>query len=196
MYLHVIPHSGLANRLRALASGLWVADDAKVPLVVSWAADYMTPVPFEALFTNRLNQDTACLTALPTIRLENPTAIDLGVDEGDRVVQVWSCEAFSHRSDMRAYSPAFWAAVRRHLRRLQPVPEVRHAVEHGHSAFSRSMLGVHVRSGAGPVGFDRADQVLLEDFFFEIGRILAAAPRTGRFLASDSGAVAAQFPRR
>src|SRR5437867_6829688 len=60
MYLHVIPHSGLANRLRALASGLWVADDAKVPLVVSWAADYMTPVPFEALFTNRLNQDTAC----------------------------------------------------------------------------------------------------------------------------------------
>jgi hypothetical protein len=196
MYLHVVPRAGLANRLRALAAGLWVANDASIPLVVSWAPDFMTSVPFEALFTTHLDQDAARLAPLATVRLDDPTAIDLRAAGADGVLEVRSCVPFSHRPDVPAYSPAFWSAVRPYLRRLQPVPEVRRAVERVHAAFSRGMLGVHVRSGSGPVSFPQADQVRLEDFFEEIGRILAAAPRTGIFLACDSAASVAQFRDR
>lgn len=198
-YLHVIPHGGLANRLRALASAMWVADALGMHLVLTWPKDHMTSLPVGVLLDDVFDLDGRRLAALPTTRFSDAMAIDVApaADGGeDTVTEVRSCVPFSHSPAAPAFSRAFWTAIRPYLRRLTPVEEVRRLVERRSSGFDGRTLGVHVRSGAGPAHFDLAGRITLELFFSEIDRLLEDAPDTRIFLCCDAAFVAERFAQR
>lgn len=197
--LHIIPEAGLANRLRALGSALWIADTRAVPLVLTWPDDFAISVPFEAIFENQLDRDAGRLAGAPTVTVTDPRSIELPPGEPPhlrRVVEIRSSESFSLTDGPPPYSRAFWSAIRPYLISLIPVAEVQQRVDEVSGCFGVTTLGVHVRSGAGPVSFSQADRINVERFFEEIDRVLRVETAAKIFLATDADIVIERFEER
>ena len=130
--LHIIPEAGLANRLRALGSALWIADVRGVRLVLTWPDDFAISVPFEAIFENRFDRDANRLAGASTVTLNDPRSIELPPGESPRpgrVLEIRSSESFSLSDGPPPYSRAFWSAIRPYLLSLIPVAEVQRRVD-------------------------------------------------------------------
>ena len=56
----VEPCAGLANRMRAIASGLWLKNKVNVDLLVNWIPDELFNCPYELIFENNNNFTTIC----------------------------------------------------------------------------------------------------------------------------------------
>jgi len=179
--------------MRALASAMWIAQTRSVPLVLTWRPDHAMTVPFERIFTNRVDQDAAPLAGRPTVVLSEPRSIDFDrgpAAEAD-VVEIRGCEAFSPTGGPAAYSRSFWSSVRPHLLSLQPVDEVIRRVDEIGAKFGRTTIGVHVRTGEGPVWFEHASRIRVEEVIETVERALVVEGRARIFLATDSKAVEA-----
>ena len=195
-YLHIKPRGGLANRLRALASAMWVADELGIPLVLTWPYDHAITIPFEKIFTNAFDQDSRKLMRLSTVHFKNPRFIDFSLakdDTEDKVYEIVSNSPFSHLRESQPYTTAFWTRIRPYLLQLNPVMEVEQLVHRVSSTFSPNMLGVHVRTGMGDVPFTQSNFIKTKLFFSEIDRILNDEADTHLFLASDSVSVIEDF---
>ena len=195
-YLHIRPRAGITNRMRALASAMWAADELGLHLVMTWELDHLLNSPFEDLFTNRIDRDAGKLHDLPVKVFKEATAIHLpgaGEDPEGTVYEVDSCQPFSFRPWIRPYSQLFWTGLRPYLLRLKPVDEVLRMVDRVASRFVRETLGVHVRSGRGGMEFVQSRHIRNELFFEEIDTVLARRPKTRIFLACDSPEVVEEF---
>ena len=192
--LHVIPTAGLANRLRVLGSAMWVAEERSIPLVMTWPDDDAISVPFEALFTNALDRDAGRTTrSFVNQRLVGFESAGAG---DDTVVEVRSHEAFSHTGGVPAYTRPFWSAVRPHLLSLTPVEEVRRRVDAIRGRFAPTTIGVHVRSGTGPMRFDSPDRFRIETFFDAVDGVLAREKDAAIYLAADATGGGERFSER
>jgi hypothetical protein len=190
-YLHLKPRLGLANRMRALASGMWMAERLALRLVLSWEDDAGLACPFQALFSNVLDRDARALGGLSTAPLRDPRFVDPDLRDDHDVVEIASCQPFSHDPAVEAYSDEFWTAVRPYLLALTPVEEVQRRVAALAASFEDTTLGVHVRWDGQHFKYTTAEM-----FFPEIDAILEREPATRIFLASDSPAAIERFRER
>lgn len=136
--------AGLANRLRALVSGICLAEDYGLPLILHWSIDHACAAKFESLFKLSSLPSFARVTHLPLLKAY-PC---LTPENLEHVKKVWdrklpltlkSYEQF-HRTDMPRWI--------KHLRAIQPTDSLLEEVEKRLPPFDQSrFLGVHIRRG-------------------------------------------------
>jgi len=186
--LHLVPKGGIANRVRALVSALWMTERLGTELFVTWRSEKFLPASWEDLYEGTLPSPPPSLEERDTLRLEEPTFIDLSDPDVKTidVLEVRTCHGFSFRPEIRALSYRFWAAVRPYLLRLTPSPEVLILADRIARHFGPHVLGVHLRTGGGAIEFRTPRRAMRDEFFTEIDRIREKAPRMQVYLASDS----------
>jgi hypothetical protein len=142
--IHLQVVAGLANRLRALISGICLAEDSKVPLIIHWSPDHACGSSFEALFDRKSLPSFVTVTHIP---LFNPISC-LSTEDLADIMKRWDGKkplllksyGHFHRSDMPRWIE--------HLRKLQPCKELFEEVEARLPPFDQSrFLGVHIRRG-------------------------------------------------
>jgi len=177
--LHLVPKGGIANRVRALVSALWMTERLGTELFVTWRSEKFLPASWEDLYEGTLPSPPPSLEERDTLRLEEPTFIDLSDPDVKTidVLEVRTCHGFSFRPEIRALSYRFWAAVRPYLLRLTPSPEVLILADRIARHFGPHVLGVHLRTGGGAIEFRTPRRAMRDEFFTEIDRIREKAPR-------------------
>ncbi len=180
-YLHIQTRHGLANRLRALVSGMWMAERTGVALVLGWSRGHGLGCRFEDLFVNAIDQDTSKLEGRETIRYRNPRHIDPSAYDNHEVLTLDTCQPFSHDPAVIVYSNEFWTAVRPYLSSLVPVEQVRRRVDAVAGRFDDSVLGVHFRWDGEHFKYTTPDM-----FFPEIDSVLQRDSGMRIYLATDS----------
>jgi hypothetical protein len=186
--VHLVPHGGIANRVRAIVSALWMTERLDTELFVTWRPGRFLQASWEDLYEGSLPSPPPGLDERDTLLLEDPTFID-PTDPAVRatdVLELSTCHAFSFRPEIRALSYRFWAAVRPFLLRLTPSPEVRALADRVARRFGPDVLGAHLRTGGGAIQFTTPNRAAREVFFTEIDRIREETPRMQVYLASDS----------
>lgn len=186
--LHLIPRGGIANRIRAIVSALWMTERLGAEFFVTWRPEDSLPAAWEDLYEGTLPSPPSGLADRRTLRLEEATFLDLGdppVQETD-VLELRTCHAFSFRPEIRALSYRFWAAVRPYLLRLTPTSDVRALADGVFRQFGQDVLGAHIRTGGGKIPFNTPNRATREVFFAEIDRIREETPGTQVYLAADS----------
>jgi hypothetical protein len=142
--IHLQVVAGLANRIRALISGICFAEDEDVRLVVHWSPDQGCGSRFESLFDANSLPDFVSVTSIPLLKhtmcllKEDLAAIKKDWDRSNHLF-IKSYGHF-HRSDMTRWI--------KHLRKLEPTQEIRQEIELRLPPFDQSrFLGVHIRRG-------------------------------------------------
>jgi hypothetical protein len=124
--------AGLANRLRATASGLCAAEDISQNLILSWPhervfdaiwADLFEPIPSVEHMVTSLEKPTLCLSPR-----------DWDAEKGNPIIKIKSYGHF-HQSD-----PVRWLI---HLRKIVPLPVFRQTVDI--LLGTTRPIGVHIR---------------------------------------------------
>jgi hypothetical protein len=142
--IHLQVVAGLANRLRALVSGICLAEDYKLPLVIHWSLDHNCGASFGSLFDLSSLPSFVKVTHLPLLK----AVPCLSTEDLDHVKKIWNQKVpltlksygHFHRSDMPRWI--------QHLRRLQPQKDLLLEVEARLPPFDQSrFLGVHIRRG-------------------------------------------------
>ena len=142
--LHLQVLAGLANRIRAMISGICLAEDLGIKCIVHWSIDHACGAPFESLFNPASLPDFVSVTHLPLLKAYQC----LSIDDMEHVKKVWDRQkplvlksyGHFHRSDMPRWT--------RYLRKLQPTEEIYKGVEARLPPFDQSrFLGVHIRRG-------------------------------------------------
>ncbi len=142
--LHLQVVAGLANRLRAMISGICFAEDLGIKCILHWSADYACGSRFESLFDPMSLPDFVSVTHLPLIK---PYEC-LSTEDMEHVTKVWDRQTplllksygHFHRSDMPRWI--------KYLRKLQPTEEINKEVEARLPPFDQSrFLGIHIRRG-------------------------------------------------
>jgi hypothetical protein len=186
--LHIVPQGGIANRVRAIISAQWMTERLGTELAVTWHSDAAIPASWNDLYEGPLPSPPPGLETRETLHLRNPAFIDPSdpaVRAAD-VVELRTCMACSFRPDIEALSYRFWAAVHPHLRGLTPCSEVRSLVDPIADRFGTHVLGVHIRTGGGAIGFKERYRATREAFFDEINRLRDETPGLQIYLASDA----------
>lgn len=142
--LHLQVLAGLANRLRAMVSGICAAEDLGIKLVVHWSLDHACGATFDALFDTKSLPPFVTVTHLPLLK----AYMCLSSDDYEHVKKVWDRKlplvlksyGHFHRSDMPRWI--------QHFRSLKPTQELLTQVEERLPPFDQSrFLGVHIRRG-------------------------------------------------
>lgn len=143
--LHLEVKAGFANRLRSMISGICLAEDLQIPVVVYWNShDRACSIAFEKVF------DTKSLPPFVSIidGVLNNSEECLLVEEKDRLLELWDKKTnlywrsygVFHRPDMNKWL--------QHLRSLQPTQEILMKVDKRLPPFdSERLIGVHIRRG-------------------------------------------------
>lgn len=140
--IHLQVVAGLANRIRALVSGICLAEDYQFPLVIHWSLDHACGAPFEALF------DPLCLPPfVKVISLPLLKAFPcLSSEDLEHVKKVWDKKlpltlksyGHFHTTDM-----VRWI---RHLKSLQPTKQILQLLQNRLPPFEPDrFIGVHIR---------------------------------------------------
>ena len=142
--VHLQVLAGLANRLRAMISGICLAEDLGIKLVVHWSIDHACAAKFESLFDPKTLPPFVTVTHLPLLKAYSC----LSTEDMDHVKKVWDRQkplvlksyGHFHRSDMPRWT--------RYLRALVPTEEIQKEVEARLPPFDQSrFVGVHIRRG-------------------------------------------------
>ncbi len=142
--LHLQVLAGLANRLRAMISGICLAEDLGIKCIIHWSVDHACGTRFESLFDPTHLPNFVSITHLPLLKAYSC----ISTDDMEHVKKVWDRQkhlvlksyGHFHRSDMPRWI--------QHLRRIQPTQEIFQEIEVRLPPFDQSrFLGVHIRRG-------------------------------------------------
>ncbi|HEV7330129.1 MAG TPA: hypothetical protein VGN63_03740 [Flavisolibacter sp.] len=163
--IYLLPHSGLANRIRVLVSGLAFADNLNQKLVIVWLKDNSLNCEFKDLFElhNRFSvyEDSFFLKLLnrmqtrPLLRklIYALFQIDFTISDTDMHNLVWSTgtdkidytrlptcakNIFIHTCNEFHFDYYF-------LKFLRPVKSILNRVDAVASAFNEKTIGIHIR---------------------------------------------------
>lgn len=142
--IHLQVVAGLANRMQALVSGICLAEDYGLPLIVHWSIDHACAAVFDSLFDPQ---------SLPSFVKVTPHALlkafpCMSPQDLEHVKKVWDHKkpltlksyAHFHTSDTSRWL--------KYLRLLQPTSKLLQEVEFRLPPFDQSrFLGVHIRRG-------------------------------------------------
>lgn len=142
--IHLQVVAGLANRIRALVSGICLAEEYGLPLVLHWSIDHACGARFETLF------DPTSLP--PFVRITHLALLKafpcLSSDDLEHVKKVWDRKlpltlksyGHFHTSDMPRWL--------QHLRALKPTEEILKTLQERLPPFDPdTFVGVHIRRG-------------------------------------------------
>jgi len=154
----VEPSSGLANRLRVMASAIWLKKKINGDLVIVWSPDQTLNCPYEQIFENndhfkvirmsdylrdmRTTKQATWVKAIKARIVNKFMGIDYCIKERDnldiveiaeknKVVYFQTCQRFS--DDLSA------------LKSFNPIEQIRKQIDLVAGAFTASTIGVHVR---------------------------------------------------
>ena len=142
--LHLQVLAGLANRLRAMVSGICMAEELGLKLVVHWSVDHACGSTFDALFDAESLPPFVTVTHFPLLK----AYMCLSTEDMEHVKKVWDRQkplvlksyGHFHRSDMPRWIQYF--------RILKPRHELEQKIEERLPPFDQSrFLGVHIRRG-------------------------------------------------
>lgn len=140
--IHLQVLAGLSNRLRSLVSGICLAEDYGVQLVVHWSLDHACGALFEQLFDPSTLPPFVKLTSLPLLKAYHI----LSDNDTEMIKTKWDrkqplvVKSYAHfyTSDM-----VRWV---KYLRAIQPRQDILEEVERRLPPFEPSkFLGVHIR---------------------------------------------------
>jgi hypothetical protein len=142
--VHLQVLAGFANRLRALVSGICLAEDYGIKLVVHWSIDHACAARLETLLDPSTLPSFVTFTHLPLLKAYSC----LSADDMAHVKKAWDRQkplvlksyGHFHTTDRERWN--------RHFRALKPTQEILEAVEARLPPFDPSrFLGVHIRRG-------------------------------------------------
>lgn len=142
--IHLQVVAGLANRLRALVSGICLAEDYGLPLIVHWSIDHACAAEFQSLFNPSALPDFVQVTSVALTK----AFPCLSPDDMEYVKKVWDKQkpltlksyGHFHQADMPRWIE--------HLRAIVPTATLLREIENRLPPFDQSrFLGVHIRRG-------------------------------------------------
>ena len=212
----IVPVGGLANRMRAVASGMALAKDAGREAGVAWMTDWALNAPFHRLFEPLPASMGSC--CVEDVRgwakrclLDRPRRKNLYLPRLFQKLMFRSClyeERMAERirshfdfldwarrgggyvASCYTFYPYPDGAVKE---LFVPLPEIREEVERRVSAFSAHTIGVHVRRTDNVASIKESP---LELFYEQIDRERAAHADLKVYLATDSEEVKRQMRLR
>ena len=142
--IHLQVVAGLANRLRALVSGICLAEDCKVNLIVHWVKEPACGTHFESLFDSTSLPSFVTVTSTPLLKYYeclSPANMEFAKSYWDRSKPLLlKSYGHFHSDDMTR-----WLI---HLRRLRAVSEISTLLQQRLPPVDpSSFLGVHIRCG-------------------------------------------------
>lgn len=210
--LTFIPVGGLANRMRAMASAVTLAEASRCALEFVWFQDWALHAPFCSIFETPEGLRLREATLADTLTLDRPRRRNLGLprlwqrlrfdaclyeqavtplQQGGFDFRRWAEEG--GRRYMASYS-AFFPYDEALLGALfVPVAEVRREIELRQERFAPETVGVHIRRTDHAASIAKSPTGL---FFEALDRDLERNPALGIFLATDSEEVKQEMRRR
>ncbi len=142
--IHLQVVAGLANRLRALISGICLAEDYNLPLIVHWTPDHACGAHFDSLFDMNSLPSFVSISKLPLLKAYpclSPEDLEYVKIAWDRKLPlVLKSYGHFHTSDM-----VRWV---QHLRSLKATTTIVAKVEERLPPFDQTrFVGVHIRRG-------------------------------------------------
>lgn len=137
--------AGFANRLRAMISGICLAEDLHLDLYVYWnAQDSACSIPFEKIF------DTQTLP--PFVKVINgrlsKTVECLSSSDKDRILKEWDPTRDLYLRSYGIFHRPHMETWLNHLRRLKPTDSIKQQVDALFPPFEKErIVGVHIRRG-------------------------------------------------
>lgn len=213
----LVASGGLANRMRAVASGLTLSQDTGVPLSIIWYRDWGLNATPEQLFRHA---DWMEITTVPKT-LEYGVKWELPRKKNLYISTLYQHKNFSHILVDDVYPMNHLRETGEDFRRLVtdssksiyiysgcpfydfrtdfyrelfiPTPEIKERVDEITSAFENNTVGLHIR---------RTDNVMSRKysptslFIDEINKELATNPETMFYLASDDPEIKKEFKEK
>ena len=179
---------GLANRLRALLSGMALAEATGRRFTMLWPRTADCSATFGELFTNDLNvieQDLPPGTPILGLYLGGRAWEDFTKSADEHLVVL--TPSWIHRPDLYPAHKAIKQRCIELLDTLQPIPYVQQSVQSFRSTrFRTTMIGVHLRRG----DFSEAEtRDNTRHAMAQVNAFLEKSPQVGIFLCTDDGAV-------
>lgn len=198
-----VPVGGLANRMRAVASAVTLAEKIKSELRIVWFQDWALGAPFSQLFET-IDKPVACLrdaTKRDYLLLDRPRSKNFRFPRLYQKISFDSClyEQFitplckknfdfeGWAKDKHVYLASYTAfqpykhELVRHL--FIPLEEIREEIDRRSCLFSEYMVGVHIRRT------DNKDSILhspIELFYSKLDQDIKDCDQIGIYLATDS----------
>lgn len=208
-----VPVGGLANRFRAMASAVALAEITDSKLDFYWFQDWALNAPFSALFEPiKLKNVTLHPSSLRTRLIFNrPRRKNLWIPLVFQKLlfrnRLYEKTIYKLRlqtkfftdfvKDGRSYIASYHAVVpyeKRHLQALfKPVPAVQSALDARLQSMSKDYIGVHIRRT------DNVDSIKYsptELFYEKLDAELKERPQTSIYLATDDEEVKKAFSQR
>ncbi|MDE6495685.1 MAG: hypothetical protein K2L30_05555 [Duncaniella sp.] len=213
----LVASGGLANRMRAVASGLTLSQDTGVPLSIIWYRDWGLNASPEQLFRHARWME---ITTVPDT-LEYSLKWELPRKKNLYISTLYQCKNFSHvivddvepMNSLRYNSAGFRQLVTDSPKSIYiysgcpfydfktdfyrklfiPTSEIEERVEEITSVFKKNTVGLHIR---------RTDNVMSRRysptslFIDEINKELALNPDTLFYLASDDTEIKKEFKEK
>jgi hypothetical protein len=142
--IHLQVLAGFANRVRALVSGICLAEDYGIKLVIHWSIDHACAARFESLLDPTSLPPFVSFTHLPLLKAYSC----LSSEDMAHVKKTWDRQkplvlksyGHFHTTDRERWI--------QHYRALKPTQEILNAVEQRLPPFDQTrFLGVHIRRG-------------------------------------------------
>jgi len=202
---------GLANRMRLIASALWL--DRMVPssVVCFWDENAELNCPFSMLFQPihgvtvvpgsgkfkfvRSNNQRSSFKRYAAKVVNRLSGVDYCIDEKDFAELVWPGKldiARVKRNHRRIYFRTFeeFGDNALDLTRLRPVNDLQHTIDEVSAGFASDTIGVHIRRGDHPTAAERSpEKIFVEKMSVEIER----DPHARFFLCTDDSEVERRF---
>lgn len=207
-----IPVGGLANRMRAMASAVTLAQASGSTIEFVWFQDWALHAPFSSIFERPEGLFLREAGWRDSLTLDRPRRRNFGLP---RLWQRWHFDACLYEQAVTplqesGFSFRQWAegAGRRYMasysafypyeealvgRLFVPVPEVRSEVERRLERFAPETVGVHIRRTDHAAAIAKSPTAL---FFEQLDRDVERNPDLGIFLATDSDAVKREMGER
>ena len=208
-----VPVGGLANRFRAMASALALAEMTDSDLDFYWFQDWALNAPFTSIF-EPINLKRV---ALHTSSLKNNAVFERPRRKNLWIPRLFQKCLFRHQlyeqdnynmrfhddfytqcvNDGDVYISSCYAIMKyekRHLQALfRPVPEVRTKLDERLQAMSKKFIGVHIRRTDNVESVNNSPTEL---FYEKLDAELGKNPQTSIYLATDSEEVKNDFRKR
>lgn len=199
----VEPFGGLANRMRVIASGLWLKNKVNGNLLVIWVSDECINCPYELIFES--NENIKTIRENPCIKHVKETSkatlaaniinkfigIDYCIKERDFLDLIWpgkldilaiaSSSKVIYIQTCEEFGDNLFA-----FKSFNPIPQIREQVDRLSRTFTKSTIGIHIRRTDHALSIENSPLPL---FIEKMQHEIVVNKETNFFLATDDSAV-------
>lgn len=186
--LTLAPRNGLANRIRAISSGIALAGMIRADLSLVWSLDFHLNCPYEMLFM----PDPAIISVENYPNEKEDLESYMQSKAFDRFILAKEVKSMKEENynflELGKYTSLFMSSGASFLRNIpawqfQPEESIGKNVKEMTSRFAKHMIGVHIRRGDNLESIAKSP---IEGFYRRMDTELAENRRTAFFLATDS----------